>query len=37
MAKPLDGEDVTLRYMAHVRHDQAFPFTAGPWIRITGL
>jgi hypothetical protein len=35
--EPLDGQDVTLWYVAHVHHDQAFPFTAGPWIRVQGL
>jgi len=28
----IDGEDVTLWYVAHVPYDAAFPFTAGPWI-----
>ena len=28
----IDGEDVTLWYVAHVHYDGAFPFTAGPWI-----
>jgi hypothetical protein len=36
-AEPLDGHDVTLWYVAHVHYDDAFPFTAGPWIRVTGL
>jgi len=35
--EPLDGQDVILWYVAHVHHDQAFPFTAGPWIRVEGL
>jgi hypothetical protein len=35
--EPLDGQDVTLWYVAHVHHDQAFPFTAGPWITVQGL
>ena len=34
---PLDGHDVTLWYVAHVHYDDAFPFTAGPWLRITGI
>ncbi|MBW8837704.1 MAG: hypothetical protein JF605_22400, partial [Burkholderia sp.] len=33
----LDGEDVTLWYVAHVHFDQSFPYTAGPWIRVEGL
>ena len=33
----LDGEDVTLWYVAHVHYDASFPFTAGPWIKIDGL
>jgi hypothetical protein len=36
-AEPLDGEDVTLWYVAHVHYDGAFPFTAGPWIRCAGF
>jgi hypothetical protein len=36
-AEPLDGEDVTLWYVAHVHFDAAFPFTAGPWVRVQGL
>jgi hypothetical protein len=35
--EPLDGEDVTLWYVAHVHFDQSFPYTAGPWIQIEGL
>jgi len=35
--EPLDGQDVALWYVGHVHFDDAFPFTAGPWIRITGL
>ncbi|MBT8494329.1 MAG: hypothetical protein KJO07_14840 [Deltaproteobacteria bacterium] len=31
----LDGQDVTLWYVAHVHYDSAFPFTAGPWVRVT--
>lgn len=33
-AEPLDDKDVTLWYVAHVHYDLAFPFTAGPWIRV---
>ena len=33
----LDGDDVTLWYVAHVHFDQSFPYTAGPWIRIEGF
>lgn len=33
----LDGQDVTLWYVAHVHYDQAFPYTAGPWIKVEGL
>lgn len=36
-AEPLDGQDVTLWYVAHIHYDQAFPFTAGPWVRVEGL
>ncbi len=36
-AEPIDGEDVTLWYVAHVNFDTAFPFTAGPWIRCAGF
>lgn len=36
-AEPLDGQDVTLWYVSHVHFDEAFPFTAGPWIKVTGL
>jgi hypothetical protein len=35
--EPLDGHDVTLWYVAHVHYDTAFPFTAGPWIRVEGV
>jgi hypothetical protein len=35
--EPLDGQDVTLWYVAHVHYDHSFPFTAGPWIRVEGL
>ena len=33
----LDNHDVTLWYVAHVHYDTAFPFTAGPWLRVDGL
>jgi hypothetical protein len=33
----LDDRDVTLWYVAHVHYDLAFPFTAGPWIRVEGM
>jgi hypothetical protein len=33
--EPIEGEDVTLWYVAHVNFDAAFPFTAGPSIRCT--
>jgi hypothetical protein len=33
----LDGDDVTLWYVAHVHFDQSFPYTAGPWIKVEGL
>lgn len=33
----LDGEDITLWYVAHVHFDQSFPYTAGPWVRVEGL
>jgi hypothetical protein len=33
----LEGEDVTLWYVAHVHYDAAFPFTAGPWLRCAGF
>jgi hypothetical protein len=35
--EPLDGDDVTLWYVAHVHFDQSFPYTAGPWIKVEGL
>jgi hypothetical protein len=35
-AEPIDGQDVTLWYVAHVHYDMAFPFTAGPWITVEG-
>ena len=35
--EPLDGDDVTLWYVAHVHFDQSFPYTAGPWIKVAGL
>lgn len=33
----LDGIDVALWYVAHVHYDDAFPFTAGPWLRVDGF
>ena len=36
-SEPLEGEDVMLWYVAHVHYNTSFPFTSGPWIRITGL
>lgn len=36
-SEPLEGQDVMLWYVAHVHFDTSFPFTAGPWIRVTGL
>ena len=35
--EPIDGEDVTLWYVAHVHFDHSFPFTAGPWVQLEGL
>jgi hypothetical protein len=35
--EPLDGDDVTLWYVAHVHFSQSFPYTAGPWIKIAGF
>jgi hypothetical protein len=35
--EPLDDQDVTLWYVAHVHYDQAFPYTAGPWIKLAGF
>lgn len=35
--EPLEGEDVTLWYVAHVHFDHSFPFTAGPWVQVEGL
>ena len=35
--EPLEGEDVTLWYVAHVHFDQSYPYTAGPWIKVDGL
>jgi hypothetical protein len=36
-SESIDGEDVTLWYVAHVHYDAAFPFTAGPIIRCDGF
>ncbi|GAB4557890.1 MAG: hypothetical protein Tsb0020_02410 [Haliangiales bacterium] len=36
-SEPLDGQDVLLWYVAHIHYDESFPFTAGPWIRVSGL
>jgi hypothetical protein len=36
-SEPLDGQDVTLWYVAHVHYDQSFPYTAGPWIKLEGF
>ena len=36
-AEPIDGEDVTLWYVAHVHYEASFPFTAGPWVRVSGV
>ncbi len=36
-AEPIDDEDVTLWYVAHVHRNDAFPFTAGPWIHVEGF
>lgn len=36
-AEPLDGQDVMLWYVAHVHYDTSFPFTAGPWIQVSGF
>jgi len=33
----LDGDDVTLWYVAHIHFDQSFPYTAGPWVKVSGL
>jgi Cu2+-containing amine oxidase len=33
----LDGEDVTVWYVAHVHYDQSFPYTAGPWLKVEGF
>jgi len=33
----LDGDDITLWYVAHVHFDQSFPYTAGPWVKVEGL
>ena len=33
----LDGDDLTLWYVAHVHFDQSFPYTAGPWIKLDGF
>lgn len=34
-SEALDGQDVTLWYVAHVHYDDAFPFTAGPWVKVS--
>jgi hypothetical protein len=36
-SEALDGQDVMLWYVAHVHYDASFPFTSGPWIRVSGL
>jgi hypothetical protein len=36
-AEALDGEDVTVWYVAHVHFDQSFPYTAGPWVKLEGF
>jgi len=36
-AEAIDDKDVTLWYLAHVHYDLAFPFTAGPWIKVEGF
>lgn len=36
-AEPIEGEDVTLWYVAHIHFDHSFPFTAGPWLQVEGL
>jgi hypothetical protein len=36
-SEALDGHDVMLWYVAHVHYDASFPFTSGPWIRVSGL
>jgi hypothetical protein len=36
-AEPLDGEDITLWYVAHVHYDAAFPFTTGPSMSCSGF
>jgi hypothetical protein len=36
-SEPLDGEDITLWYVAHVHFDASFPYTAGPSVRFDGL
>ncbi len=36
-SEPLDGQDVTLWYVAHVHYDQSFPYTAGPWLKLEGF
>jgi hypothetical protein len=36
-AEPLDNQDVTVWYVAHVHYDQSFPYTAGPWIKLDGF
>ncbi|WP_428264397.1 hypothetical protein [Haliangium sp.] len=35
-SEPLDGHDVMLWYVAHVHYNESFPFTAGPWVRVSG-
>ena len=35
--EPLDDQDVTVWYVAHVHYDQSFPYTAGPWIKLDGF
>ncbi len=32
--EPIENEDVTLWYVGHIHYDNAFPFTAGPWLQV---
>lgn len=36
-SESLEGQDVMLWYVAHIHYDTSFPFTAGPWIRLSGF
>lgn len=36
-SESVSKEDVTLWYVGHVHYSSSFPFTAGPWLRVSGI